>query len=144
LSEAKSGSDLAPHFAALNAGYRLPAGCVDDGNAGGFRYILAPWFDTGAIFSQLEHIFSPRPSWDRRSTALIGRIDALRAAFRTTCKAHPFTIDAIAILPDHLHVVMTLPPEDADYTNRWRLIKRRYTDAAVKSGAPVARHPNGE
>jgi putative transposase len=50
----------------------------------------------------------------------------------------------VAILPDHLHVIMTLPPEDADFSNRWSLIKRRFTTAVVKSGATVARHSNGE
>jgi putative transposase len=50
----------------------------------------------------------------------------------------------VAILPDHLHVIMTLPPDDADFSNRWSLIKRRFTTAVVKSGATVARHSNGE
>jgi putative transposase len=39
---------------------------------------------------------------------------------------------------------MTLPEGDADYPNRWRLIKRRFTDAVIKSGTPIARHQNGE
>jgi putative transposase len=37
-----------------------------------------------------------------------------------------------------------LPEGDADYPNRWRLIKRRFTEAVMKSGTPVARHQNGE
>jgi hypothetical protein len=53
-------------------------------------------------------------------------------------------IDAIVVLPDHLHVVMTLPEGDADFPNRWRLIKRRFTTAVAKEGAPVARHRNGD
>ena len=51
---------------------------------------------------------------------------------------------AIVVLPDHLHMVMTLPDGDADYPNRWRLIKRRFTDAVLKLQTPVARAPNGE
>jgi putative transposase len=39
---------------------------------------------------------------------------------------------------------MTLPADDADFSNRWRLIKRRFTDAVVKAGVPIARHRNGE
>ena len=81
---------------------------------------------------------------DRRSSALIDHIGALRAAIRSTRQAHPFTIDAVVVLPDHLHIVMTLPTGDADYPNRWRLIKRRFTDAVVKAGASVARNRNGE
>jgi putative transposase len=81
---------------------------------------------------------------DRKSSALVNHIEALRAAFRATRRAHPFAIDAVVVLPDHLHVLMTLPTGDADYPNRWRLIKRRFTDAVVKAGASIARHPNGE
>lgn len=81
---------------------------------------------------------------DRRSTALVDHIDALRVAIRVTRQAHSFTIDAVVVLPDHLHIVMTLPAGDADYPNRWRLIKRRFTDAITKAGAPIARHGNGE
>jgi putative transposase len=57
---------------------------------------------------------------------------------------HPFAIDAIAVLPDHLHMVMTLPDGDADYSNRWRLIKRRFTESVLQSRASVERHRNGE
>jgi putative transposase len=69
---------------------------------------------------------------DRTSRALTDHIDALRGAVRQTQHSQPFTIDAIVILPDHLHMVMTLPDGDADYPNRWRLIKRRFTDAVLK------------
>jgi putative transposase len=81
---------------------------------------------------------------DRRSSALIDHVDALRAAMRVTRRKHPFTIDAVVILPDHLHIVMTMPAEDADYPNRWRLIKRRFTSAVAQAGVSIARHPNGE
>jgi putative transposase len=81
---------------------------------------------------------------DRASRALVVHVDALRAAFRETRRAHPFTIDAIVVLPDHLHVVMTLPDGDADYSIRWQFIKRRFTAAVAKAGVPIPRHPNGE
>src|ERR1700674_5695706 len=81
---------------------------------------------------------------DRRSTMLTDHIIQLRAAFRATRRAHPFSIDAIVILPDHLHVLMTLPEADADFPTRWQLIKRRFTTAVSKAGAPVARYRNGE
>ncbi len=81
---------------------------------------------------------------DRRSSALTDHVDVLRAAVQTTRHAHPFTIDAIVVLPDHLHVVMTLPANDADYPNRWMLIKRRFTEGLTKSGASLPRRRNGE
>jgi putative transposase len=37
-----------------------------------------------------------------------------------------------------------LPIDDADFSNRWRLIKRRFTEAVVKAGVHVPRHQNGE
>ncbi len=50
-------------------------------------------------------------------------IDVLRQAFRHVNSARPFTIDAVVILPDHLHCIWTLPPSDSDYPTRWRLLK---------------------
>src|SRR5262249_21456347 len=81
---------------------------------------------------------------DRTSRALTEHITALRHAVRQTRSSQPFGIDAIVVLPDHLHMLMTLPDDDADYPNRWRLIKRRFTDAALKSQTPVPRTQNGE
>jgi putative transposase len=52
---------------------------------------------------------------DRRSTLLIDRVDMLRAAFRVARRERPFTVDAIVIVPDHLHALMTLPMDDADF-----------------------------
>jgi putative transposase len=60
---------------------------------------------------------------ERRSRLLTDHIGLLRAAFRYTRARHPFSVDAIVVLPDHLHATWTLPPGDADYALRWRLIK---------------------
>ena len=49
---------------------------------------------------------------------------ALRSAINTVQSRHPFTIDAWVQLPDHLHCIWTLPPDDNDFDGRWRLIKR--------------------
>src|SRR4051812_48732592 len=57
---------------------------------------------------------------DRRRRLLIEHIDALRTALRETQRHHPFSIDAIVVLPDHLHTVWTLPERDADFSMRWR------------------------
>jgi putative transposase len=64
---------------------------------------------------------------DRRSRALVDHIDALRAAFRTARRERHFAIDAIVILPDHLHTIMTLPEGDADFSGRWRRIKSLFS-----------------
>ena len=78
--------------------------------------------------------------WDRGSHALTDNIAALRTAVRQTRHSQPFTIEAVVVLPEHMHIIMTLPNGDADYPNRWRLIKRRFTDAVLKSSTPIARH----
>ncbi len=51
----------------------------------------------------------------------------LKAAFETVRERHPFTIDAIVLLPDHIHCLWTLPRNDDDFSNRWMLIKGIFT-----------------
>ena len=70
---------------------------------------------------------------DRSSHLLVDRIDELRAAMRGVRGHHPFTIDAMVVLPEHLHAIWTLPENDADYSLRWRLIKRQFTDTIGQS-----------
>jgi putative transposase len=81
---------------------------------------------------------------NRRSTALVDRADALREAFRSTKAIAPFDIDAIVILPDHLHAILTFPQDDADYPNRWRRIKSHFTSAIVAAGLPLVADARGE
>jgi putative transposase len=52
---------------------------------------------------------------DRRSTALVDNVAELRDAFRVVRRERPFAIDAIVVLPDHLHAIFTLPLDDADF-----------------------------
>jgi len=81
---------------------------------------------------------------DRRSSLLVDRVGVLRAAFRRTRQERPFGIDAIVVLPDHLHAVLTLPPDDADYPGRWRLIKTLFSNGVLATDGTVRRHRNGE
>ncbi len=41
------------------------------------------------------------------------------------------------ILPDHIHSVWTLPQADADYSMRWRNIKRSFTQQVTASERPA-------
>jgi putative transposase len=75
---------------------------------------------------------------------LVDHIDALRAAFRVTKEAAAFTIDAIVVLPEHLHAVITLPEDDVDYPNRWRRIKGRFTSAVIAAGVSLVADGRGE
>jgi putative transposase len=81
---------------------------------------------------------------DRRSTLLVDRIRQLRVAFRHARHERPFAIDAVVILPDHLHAILTLPVEDADFSGRWRRIKGHFSSALIEAGVEVKRHPNGD
>ena len=55
--------------------------------------------------------------------------EALRQAIHHTRQSHPFTIDAWVLLPDHIHAIWTLPPDDADFGKRWGLIKSQVSKA---------------
>ena len=51
----------------------------------------------------------------------------LRQSFRYVMKKLPFRMDAVVILPDHIHCIWRLPPDDDDFSTRWRLIKRYFS-----------------
>lgn len=55
------------------------------------------------------------------------RIGLLRGAMRYVMKRHPFSIDAMVVLPDHLHCIWRLPDTDSDFSMRWRLIKTHFS-----------------
>jgi len=46
--------------------------------------------------------------------------DALKHAIQKVRTDHPFTIDAWVLLPDHIHSIWTLPPNDANFAFRCR------------------------
>ena len=81
---------------------------------------------------------------DWTSSALVEHAGALRASFRGVRHEHPFAIDAIVILPDHLHAIWTLPDGDFDFSNRWRRIKADFTRRLSAAGVSLSRHGNGE
>jgi putative transposase len=63
---------------------------------------------------------------------------ALRHALTDVRRSRPFALDAIVLLPDHLHAIWTLPPGDADYATRWRLIKSAFTHRYLAAGGVEA------
>lgn len=89
--------------------YRVPGGC---------------WFFTVALE-------------DRRSRILVDHVDDLRRAVKVVRSRHPFQVDAMVVLPDHIHAVWTLPEGDADFSRRWYLIKVAFTRSVLKSGVMV-------
>ncbi|MEA3469372.1 MAG: hypothetical protein U9R57_14255 [Thermodesulfobacteriota bacterium] len=50
--------------------------------------------------------------------------EPLRSIFVEIKQEHPFVIDAIVVLPDHLHCLWTLRAGDVDYSMRWGAIQK--------------------
>ena len=60
-------------------------------------------------------------------------ISALQDSFGAVAARHPFTMEALVILPDHLHSIWTLPQDDGDFSARWRLVKTGFSLACRRS-----------
>ena len=70
---------------------------------------------------------------NRNSTLLIEQIDLLRDVIHLVKSRHPFTIDAMVVLPEHIHAIWTLPPNDFEYAKRWMLIKANFSRQIPKT-----------
>lgn len=46
-------------------------------------------------------------------------------------------MDAVIIMPDHLHCIWTLPPEDANFSTRWSLLKS-YFSRSIPAGERIS------
>src|SRR5215208_6246249 len=58
----------------------------------------------------------------------------LHDAFAECRRRRPFVLDAIILLLDPLHVMLTLPPDDADLSTRVAAIKASFTSAYLAAG----------
>ena len=108
----------------------------------------------GHGLTNYRRIHAPGATWfftvnlaQRRSGLLVEHIDALRGALRYVQRRHPFIIEAMVILPDHLHAIWTLPPDDAGYPMRWRLFKswfsRHVPEGEQKSSSRIGKGERG-
>ena len=65
-------------------------------------------------------------------------VNLLNDCFLGIMKEHPFKIDAIVIMPDHLYTILTLPDEDSGFSIHWKQIKgtfsRNYLGEKVRNG----------
>ena len=71
---------------------------------------------------------------ERGSPVLVDNIEVLREAVMATRAERPFKIDAAVVMPDHLHMVWTLPEGDDAYSVRWGAIKSRFTMGLRRAG----------
>nr|VFJ50645.1 MAG: putative transposase [Candidatus Kentron sp. FM]VFJ50810.1 MAG: putative transposase [Candidatus Kentron sp. FM]VFK10356.1 MAG: putative transposase [Candidatus Kentron sp. FM] len=79
-------------------------------------------FSPGGVFFFTLVTEKRRPLFDD-----VNNIGMLGEAFRAVRRKRPFRMDAVVVLPDHLHSLWTLPPNDSDFSTRWRLIKTWFT-----------------
>ena len=84
---------------------------------------------------------------ERSQSLLIEHVASLRTAFRNVRVGHPFAVDAIVVLPDYLHAVWTLLPDDSDFALRWRLVKSTFSRGLPhterRSASRQAKHERG-
>ena len=64
---------------------------------------------------------------DRSSDLLVRHIERLRNAYAAALRRDAFETIAICVLPDHLHAMWALPPNDDDFSRRWSLIKHDFS-----------------
>ena len=64
---------------------------------------------------------------ERNNTILVDEYDLLRSVMNKVKREHPFKLDAMVVLPDHIHSIWTLPSNDNDYSTRWGLIKSGFS-----------------
>ncbi len=70
----------------------------------------------------------------RQDNDLLTRhIETLRAVVKSVRQRHAFHIHGWVVLPEHLHCVIELPPDDADFATRWRLIKSEFSKSLPRT-----------
>jgi putative transposase len=67
-----------------------------------------------------------------------------RSCIRTQLRNRPFKIDAVALLPDHLHMMWTLPRHDKDFSTRWSAIKGDFTREWLRQSGSEAQTTSGQ
>lgn len=84
----------------------------------------------GALSQKLHcrrHILFSPSNPPPRNRACLSDISASRAAYMDVQKQYPFETVAVCVLPNHIHAIWTLPPDDADYSLLRRLIKTKFS-----------------
>lgn len=82
---------------------------------------------------------------DRGARYLVDHVAVLRSCVAQVKERHPFDIEAMVVLPEHLHALWRLPVDDADFSTRWMLVKQAFTRKLVETGVlpPEASAPRG-
>jgi len=94
--------------------------------------------------SNYKRIYLPNYSYyltvvtHERQPLLIEHIALLRDSFRRSKKSYDYSIDAIVILPDHFHMVMT-PTKPEEYSKIITAIKRNFVYGLDKASKVQAK-----
>ncbi len=70
---------------------------------------------------------------------LVGNIKLFQAALRSVMRERPFYIDAMVVLPDHIHCLWTLPIVRSDFLVRWESIEKRFTKLLFTSKSSITK-----
>ena len=74
-------------------------------------------------------------------------VDLFNNAIRYTYERMPFELVSKVILPNHIHLIMTMPEDSSDFSTRLRLIKSHFTRHLCKDqviSESVSRFKKGE
>ncbi len=87
------------------------------------------WFQQGGTYFFTVVTYSRRELFrDPDARSLLGSV------MREVQRERPVTTVAIVLLYDHIHTVWQLPAGDDDFSTRWKLIKRRFTERWIARG----------
>ena len=92
--------------------------------------------------TEYRRFYIPKAMWfftvnlaeRKNNNLLVEKIDAFRYVKQQKC----FEINAIVIMPDHLHCIWTLPENDGDYSTRWNLLKG-YFSRKIPNGERISK-----
>ncbi len=86
------------------------------------------WLPGGSFFFTVVTDGRARILTDETARMLLG------SAIRRCQDRWPFEVNAVVLLPEHVHAIWTLPPGDVDYARRWGWIKKEFTKAWLAGG----------
>jgi len=94
----------------------------------GMPYYRRLWRVGGTYFFTLV-TYQRRSLFDQSAARLL-----LGDCIRECVRNRPFTIQAMVLLPDHLHLLCSFPEGDCDYATRIAVIKKTFTHRWLTSG----------
>jgi len=89
------------------------------------------WLRGGTFFFTVV-TYKRYPIFEEEAT-----VNLLNGCFQLVMDEYPYKMDAIVIIPDHLHCIWTLPSNDLDFSTRWKRIKATFTRGYAGGKAEV-------